>query len=78
MLLTLWSVYAFAAHQHSNSIDAAKCTVCVAAHSASPVSVSKLLNAAPVPVSRMVAAVPVAAKQRLIAFALAVRPPPAV
>jgi hypothetical protein len=78
MLLTLWSVYAFAAHHHSSSIEAAKCTVCVAAHSASPVSVSKLLNTAPVPVSRMVAAVPVAAKQRLIAFALAVRPPPAV
>jgi len=78
MLLTLWSVYAFAAHHHSSSTEAAKCTVCVAAHSASPVSVPKLPNTAIVPVSRMVAAVPVAAKQRLIAFALAVRPPPAV
>lgn len=77
LLLTLWSVYAFASHQHSNSIEAANCTVCVAAHSASPVTISKLPDTTLVPVSIVV---PHAAssKQRLVAFALAVRPPPEV
>ena len=78
LLLTLWSVYAFTAHQHSSSIEAAKCTVCAAAHSSSPISVSSLPNTATVPVSFIVTAAPVAAKHRLIAFALAVRPPPAI
>jgi hypothetical protein len=75
LLLTLWSVYAFAAHHHSNSTEAVKCTVCVAAHSASPVASSKLPNASFVPLCT-VAAEPVTAKQRLVTFALNVRPPP--
>ena len=77
VLLTFWSAMAFAAHQHSNATDSATCTVCVAAHSTAPkatVILPKLLfvrvcTYRPKPVS---------AKQRLIAFALSVRPPPAI
>ena len=36
LLLTFWSAFAFAAHHHSKSTESAKCTVCVAAHSAAP------------------------------------------
>jgi len=76
LLLTLSAAYSLPAHNHSNSIDAAKCTVCVAAHSASPVTTAGLPHAVFVPLRIISAAEPVAAKQRLIAFALLVRPPP--
>jgi len=78
LLLTLSAAYSLAAHNHSNSIDAAKCTVCVAAHTASPVIAARMPHAVFVPLRTISAAEPVAAKQRLIAFALFVRPPPAV
>jgi hypothetical protein len=77
VLLTFWSAIAFAVHQHSNATEAAKCTVCVAAHSASPKAPSTLLKATFVVVSTF-RTEPVAAKQRLIGFALCVRPPPSV
>jgi hypothetical protein len=77
MLLTFWSAIAFITHQHSSTTEAAKCTVCVAAHSASPKITSNLLKATFVAVS-IVQAQPVSAKQRLIVFALSVRPPPEV
>jgi len=78
LLLTLSSAYSLAAHHHSNSIDAAKCAVCVAAHSASPVSALRLPNAAFVPLDRIIIPEAGSAKQRLIPFALSVRPPPEV
>ena len=34
LLLTIWSAVGFAAHHHSSSTESAKCTVCVAAHTA--------------------------------------------
>jgi hypothetical protein len=77
LLLTLWSALAFAMHHHSNADESASCQVCIAAHSATPVTASP----APKPVfRRLVAFRPqtAVAKQRLIAFALCVRPPPAV
>jgi hypothetical protein len=77
LLLTFWSVIAFAVHQHSSAAEAAKCTVCIAAHSASPKAPSTLLKATFVAVSTF-RAEPVAAKQRLVGFALCVRPPPSV
>ncbi len=77
LLLTFWSAIAFAVHQHSNATEAVKCTVCIAAHSASPKATSALLRARFVAVSTF-RAEPVAAKQCLIAFALCVRPPPSV
>jgi hypothetical protein len=77
LLLTVWSVVAFAAHHHSSATDAAKCTVCVAAHSASPKTVSILPKAVHVFAAAAVLD-PVSAKQRLISFALRVRPPPSV
>jgi hypothetical protein len=77
LLLTVWSAVAFVAHQHSSKTEAAKCTVCIAAHSASPKTTSNLLKATFVALSTLQAQ-PVSAKQRLVAFALSVRPPPEV
>jgi hypothetical protein len=77
LLLTLWSAVAFAVHHHSTQDESATCQVCVAAHSAAPTNAS----VAPKPVFRRVIRFrpkPTAAKQQLIAFALYVRPPPAV
>jgi len=77
LLLTFWSAFAFAAHHHSNANEAAKCTVCVAAHSAAPKATARVPKAMFVRVSTF-RAEPVSAKQRLVTFALSVRPPPAV
>ena len=77
LLLTVCSAVALVAHHHSGATDALKCTVCVIAHSASPKLVSPLPNRTFVRVSA-VRLEPVSAKQRLVAFALSVRPPPAV
>jgi hypothetical protein len=76
LLLAFWSAISFAAHQHSNATEAANCTVCIAAHSASPKTTTTLPKVMFVPVSSL-RPEPVSAKQqRLIAFALSVRPPP--
>jgi hypothetical protein len=77
LLLTFCSAAAMVAHHHSGATDALKCTVCVTAHSASPKPVSTLPNRTFVRVST-VRLEPVSAQQRLIAFALSVRPPPSV
>jgi hypothetical protein len=77
LVLTLWSSFAFAMHQHSTADESASCQVCIAAHSATPV----IAAPTPKPVfCRLTAFRPqiAAAKQRLIAFALYVRPPPSV
>jgi hypothetical protein len=76
LLLTLSAAYSLVAHHHSSSIDAAKCTVCVANHSASPVTTARLPKAVFVQLHRISTGEPVSAKQRLIRFALFVRPPP--
>jgi hypothetical protein len=77
LILTFWSALAFAAHHHSSANEAAKCTVCIAAHSASP-----RVDSTPRPTTFVVVsafrAEPVSAKKRFIAFALSVRPPPSV
>lgn len=78
LLLTCVSAFSVAVHQHSSSLDEAQCTVCVIAHSASPAATCKLPSATLVLVQLVVLAEPVSAKQRLIPFALTVRPPPAV
>ena len=77
VLLTFWSAAAFVSHHHSSATDALKCTVCVAAHSSSPKATSALPNRKFVRVSTFRYR-PVSAKQRLVAFALSVRPPPSV
>jgi hypothetical protein len=77
VLLTFWSAIAAAAHQHSSVVESAKCSVCAVAQSASPKAPSTLT-----PVTFVIIATfqpqSVPAKQRLIAFALCVRPPPSV
>ncbi len=77
LVLTFWSAIAVAVHQHSDATEAAKCTVCVAAHSASPQTPSTVVHTTFVAVATF-RAEPVSAKQRLVAFALTVRPPPEV
>jgi hypothetical protein len=77
LLLTFFSAGALVAHHHSSPNDALKCTVCVTAHSASPRAVSTLSSQTFVRVSS-VRLETVSAKQNLVAFALSVRPPPAV
>lgn len=77
LLLTLWSALAFAAHHHTNGAEAAKCTVCVAAHTAAPKATTDLLKVTFTPVSTFQGE-PISARQSFIAFALSVRPPPAV
>lgn len=75
LVLTFWSAMAFAVHQHSDATEATKCTVCVAAHSASPQTPSIVVQATFVAVVTF-RAEPVSAQQRLVFFALTVRPPP--
>lgn len=77
LLLTLLSAFGFAAHQHSSFGDEAQCTICVAAHSASPVAASNLPRVVLFLNLLIVLARPASAKQRLVPFALTVRPPPA-
>ena len=78
LLLTLLSAYGFAAHHHSSPGDDAQCTICVVAHSASPVARSILLGAFLHLILLIQVAGPVSTKQRLVPFALTVRPPPEV
>ena len=77
LLLTFSSVYASATHDHTSSVEAAKCVICVAAHSASPVAAPKLPSANFAPVSTVIPQ-RISAQQRLEAFALSVRPPPGI
>ena len=74
LLLTLFSAVAFVAHHHLNASDAAKCTICITAHSASPRVAAVLPNHTFVQTSISQSG-SVSAKQRLVAFAL--RRPPA-
>jgi hypothetical protein len=78
LLLTLWSAVAFVAHHHSDWNDSAKCAVCVAALSAAPTAATLPPQATFLVISTFRAEPVAAAKQRLIAFALTVRPPPQV
>ena len=77
VLLTIWSAAAFAAHQHSSAADSATCTVCIAAHSASPKASTNLLRVMFVSVSTF-RPEPVSAKQCPAVLVLSVRPPPSV
>jgi hypothetical protein len=77
LLLMFWSAIAFAAHHHSNGTESAKCTVCVAAHSAAPKATVSLLKAKFTPISTFLPE-RVFAAQSFVAFALSVRPPPAI
>jgi len=77
LTLTLWSSLAFAAHHHSNGVESAKCTVCVAAHSATPRTAVAPLKVTFVPVLTFLPE-PISAAERIVAFALSVRPPPAL
>jgi len=74
--LMLWTVAAESTHNHPNQTDSASCLICVAAHSASPATISG--HAAPV-----FAAVGVLQEQLIVAHARAdfsdagIRGPPA-
>jgi hypothetical protein len=77
LLLTFFSAGAVVVHHHTGATDAVKCTVCVTAHAAAPKAVSTLPNRTFIRATA-VRLDPVSAKQRLVAFALSVRPPPTV
>jgi len=77
LLSTLLWAYGFATHQHSNSLDESQCTICVVAHFASPVAPSSLHSAVLVLVLLVVLVGSFFPSQRLVPFALTVRPPPA-
>ena len=76
LFLTSWSAMALVAHHHASGSESV-CAVCVAAHSAAPTVAVTLLHTTFAPV-RTLRANPVSAKSRVVAFALSVRPPPAV
>jgi hypothetical protein len=77
LLLTVWLAVGLAAHHHSSATDAARCSVCVAAHAAAPEAATTpsrvTFVSAFIQVSELVPA-----QQRLVSFALSVRPPPGV
>jgi hypothetical protein len=76
LLLILGSAIEYAAHHHADAAESVRCMVCAAAHSASPTAPTLSPSTTFLAVST-VRTLPVAeAKQRLIAFALTVRPPP--
>lgn len=77
LLMLVWA-YVFAAHQHSSSLDEAQCAVCIVAHSASPSATCKLPSVILVLVQAVTLVGPRSTEQRLVPFALTVRPPPAV
>ena len=77
LVLTLWTSFAFITHHHSGTINEAKCASCIAAHSSSPTPTITQLSHLSFVVLFTFRAKSVSAKQRLIAFALSNRPPPA-
>jgi len=77
ILLTLWSAVAFAAHDHPNDSESLRCSVCVAAHSTVPSATVALLQVRFV-VASSIQFEPLPAEQRVLPFALNVRPPPQV
>jgi len=77
VLLTVWSAITFATHQHSSATESSSCTVCIAAHSASPKTTSKLPRVMFVIVSTF-RTEPVLTKQCPAVLVLSVRPPPSV
>jgi hypothetical protein len=76
VLLTLWLAVALVAHRHSATTEAAKCTMCMVAHASAPKAI-----VVPQVTFVLVSAPPqeaAPAQQRIEAFALTVRPPPAL
>ena len=78
LLLMLSSAIAFVAHHHSETSESARCTVCVAAHSASPAGAARAPRVTFIAVSTFRAEPITFVKRRLTVFALFVRPPPEV
>lgn len=77
LLLTIWLAVASVVHYHPNAGEAATCTVCVASHASTASAQFSLPKVAFVFVST-IRARSIPARQHLFAFALSVRPPPAV
>ncbi len=77
VLLTLWLAVASVAHHHSNPDRASTCAVCVAAHSTTKSTHFTLPATTSFLVATVVLPTP-SARQRLLAFALTVRPPPEI
>jgi hypothetical protein len=76
LLLMLTSAIGEVAHRHSDASESAQCTICIAAHSAAPTVPVLSPRVSFVAIFSFQAEPVVSPKQRLIAFALSVRPPP--
>ena len=75
--LMLWTVAAESTHNHPSQSEAASCSVCVVAHTASPAASSN--HAAPVFAAiGILQEKEVVAKARLDSFDLGIRGPPAI
>ena len=74
--LMLWTVAAESRHYHPSQIDAASCSVCIAAHSAAPPRASDAGQPFFAAIDRLQEK-DVIAKLRLDAFELVIRGPPA-
>jgi hypothetical protein len=75
LLLTFWSAIALVSHHHRSAVESAKCTVCIAAHSAAPKAATAPSRVTSVSIFILrIESLP--AKQSPLAFALSVRPPP--
>ena len=75
LLLTLSAALEASTHVHASALETAKCPVCVSAHSAAPQAVFSQPKTTFIRVFTILTG-PVSVQQRLIAFALRVRPPP--
>jgi hypothetical protein len=76
LVLTLWSALAVVAHHHPKGTESAKCSVCIAAHSAAPQANVTVARTTFTSLSAFRGDA-VSSKETFIAFALSVRPPPA-
>ncbi len=75
LLLMFGSAWVVAVHNHADEAKAASCQVCIAAHSATPATA--LPTAKPIFWRLFAVVLEISdAKQRLLAFALVIRPPP--
>jgi hypothetical protein len=75
--LMLWTAAAESRHNHPSGIDAASCSVCVAAHSAAPAALSQPGKPEFAEVG-LLQEKEVIAKSRLDVFELVIRGPPVV
>jgi hypothetical protein len=76
LVLMISAAIGVVAHHHSDANESSPCTICIAAHSTAPTVPVLSPRVTFLAISTFRAEPVVCSKQRLIAFALTVRPPP--